>query len=399
MNKITTVNGVLVAAQSDFAGHAEDKTIHLTEEERRAWNAKADESALSGKVDTDTFRSHETNTTVHVSPEEKEKWNARNTKGAVVATQDGLDEHAENTTVHITEEERTAWNAASAIPGASNVFTGDNTHAGTETFNNIVNINNDITINGKSLNSFLYQQALLSGIFQANRNTMLEDVGTMGQVIQYNCTGDKLANTATRDKWSSIPSQSVVDTNDVSFFAYRSTFSWANGTIYGKLSVLLYGINTPGMFLFLLGQETGGEDIVAGVLKKYFENNLTINDIPARAAFIVVTEDRKLRVTTSVEEYYFPSALYQLFFVCTHHPRIKIALSQMERDGFGEHYNETSSEYAGLPPKVFDLGNGSYISRFVGYATSGQASFSGSLIPVILPLRINGSYLINNLIS
>ena len=100
-----------MAAQSDFAGHAEDKTIHLTEEERIAWNAKADASALSGKVDTDTFRSHETNTTVHVSLEEKEKWNARNTKGAVVATQDGLDEHTENTTVHITEEERQQWNS------------------------------------------------------------------------------------------------------------------------------------------------------------------------------------------------------------------------------------------------------------------------------------------------
>ena len=34
MNKITTVNGVLVAAQSDFASHAQDKMIHLTEEER-----------------------------------------------------------------------------------------------------------------------------------------------------------------------------------------------------------------------------------------------------------------------------------------------------------------------------------------------------------------------------
>ena len=34
MNSINTVNGVLVAAQSDFAGHAEDKTIHLAEEDR-----------------------------------------------------------------------------------------------------------------------------------------------------------------------------------------------------------------------------------------------------------------------------------------------------------------------------------------------------------------------------
>ncbi|MCD8064688.1 hypothetical protein [Akkermansia sp.] len=145
MNKITTVNGVLVAAQSDFADHAEDKTIHLTEEERTAWNAKADASALTDKVDTGTFTAHESNPTVHVTQEEREKWNAKNTKGVVTATQDGLDEHTENTTVHITEEERAAWNEAAAIPGASNAFTGDNTHAGTETFNGPVLLKGSVT--------------------------------------------------------------------------------------------------------------------------------------------------------------------------------------------------------------------------------------------------------------
>ena len=298
--------------------------IHLTEEERIAWNAKADASALSGKVDTSTFAAHETNTTVHVSQEEKEKWNARNTKGAVVATQDGLDAHTENTTAHITGEERAAWNAASAIPGASNAFTGDNTHAGTETFNNIVNINNDIAINGKSLNSFLYQQALLSGVFRQTKNTMLEDVGTMGEVIQYNCTETNRLIQPQRDKWRSIPSQSVVDTNDVSFFAYGSRFSWANGTIYKQFVCATPRNQHPRHVFVFIGRGNRRRGRGSGRVKKYFENNLTINDIPARAAFIVVTEDRKLRVTTSVEEYYFPSALYHLFFVCTHHPRIKI---------------------------------------------------------------------------
>ena len=141
MNSINTVNGVLVAAQSDFASHAEDKTLHLRKEEREAWNAKADSSDLSGKVDKAELTAHETNTKVHITDEEREKWNARNTKGAVVATQDGLDEHAENTSVHITQEERTAWNEAAAIPEASNAFTGDNTHAGVETFSGPVNLN------------------------------------------------------------------------------------------------------------------------------------------------------------------------------------------------------------------------------------------------------------------
>lgn len=151
MNSINTVNGVLVAAQSDFVNHVEDKTLHLTEGERETWNAKADASALSGKVDKAELTAHETNTTVHITDEEREKWNARNTKGAVVATQDGLDEHTENTTVHITEEERAAWNEAAAIPGVSNAFTGDNTHAGVETFNGPVVLNGPVIINKQNV--------------------------------------------------------------------------------------------------------------------------------------------------------------------------------------------------------------------------------------------------------
>ncbi|MCD8064087.1 hypothetical protein [Akkermansia sp.] len=111
MNEITKVNGVLVAAQSDFASHTENKNMHLTEEERTAWNDKADSAALTDKVDTATFTAHETNTTVHITNAEREKWNARNTKGALVATQDGLDEHIEDTAVHTTLDERTAWSS------------------------------------------------------------------------------------------------------------------------------------------------------------------------------------------------------------------------------------------------------------------------------------------------
>ena len=73
MNSINTINGVLVAAQSNFVGHAENKTLHLTEEERETWNAKADISALSGKVDKAELTAHETNTKVHITDEEREK--------------------------------------------------------------------------------------------------------------------------------------------------------------------------------------------------------------------------------------------------------------------------------------------------------------------------------------
>ena len=124
MNSINTINGVLVAAQSDFIGHAENKTMHLTEEERDVWNAKAEASTLSGKVDTGTITAPETNVTLHVTQEEREKWNTRNTKGAMVATQDGLDEHTENTAIHITSEERDRWNNTPELDAAGNMALG-----------------------------------------------------------------------------------------------------------------------------------------------------------------------------------------------------------------------------------------------------------------------------------
>lgn len=88
MNEITTVNGVLVttqsevlvAAQSDFAGHAGNKTIHLTEGERTAWDAKADASDLSTKADTSAFNAHTGNSSAHITEEERTIWNNTNAR-------------------------------------------------------------------------------------------------------------------------------------------------------------------------------------------------------------------------------------------------------------------------------------------------------------------------------
>lgn len=159
MNTTNTLNGVVLASRDEVTEHAENATVHIAEEERASWNAKADASQLASKADAATFTAHETNTTVHVSQEEKEKWNARTTKGVVAATQDGLDEHAENTTVHVTEEERTAWNSAAAIPEASTAYTGDNTHAG------IANLYGPVILNDAVSSPKLEEECVLSQIF------------------------------------------------------------------------------------------------------------------------------------------------------------------------------------------------------------------------------------------
>ena len=76
MDKITTINGILMATQNDFNEHVEDATVHVTEEERTAWNKKADAADLDSKVDTATFNTHQTDTAVHVTETEKETWNS-----------------------------------------------------------------------------------------------------------------------------------------------------------------------------------------------------------------------------------------------------------------------------------------------------------------------------------
>lgn len=171
MNTINILNGVTLASQDEITEHSENTTVHLTEEERTAWNTKVDPVQLDSKVDACKFTSHETNAEVHVTKQEREKWNTRTTKGVVAATQDGLDNHIENMTVHVTEEERTTWNTTAAIPEADNVFTGDNTHAGVETFNGAVALNGavmvpDIVTHGNAnfdlTNAAFFQHALIS---------------------------------------------------------------------------------------------------------------------------------------------------------------------------------------------------------------------------------------------
>lgn len=74
--------------------HQSDTVRHITGEERAAWNAKADASALSGKVNTATYTSHTSNNTVHITPEKSGKW-------------DAAAQHAENAAAHLTNDERT----------------------------------------------------------------------------------------------------------------------------------------------------------------------------------------------------------------------------------------------------------------------------------------------------
>ena len=49
MNKITSINGILLTPLNEWSEHVKNETAHVTEEERTAWNAKADAAAYNSK--------------------------------------------------------------------------------------------------------------------------------------------------------------------------------------------------------------------------------------------------------------------------------------------------------------------------------------------------------------
>lgn len=74
MNKINTINGVLMASQDELNKHVENGTAHVTEEERATWNNKAGASALSSKVNTATFNIHASDSIKHLTSAEHTQW-------------------------------------------------------------------------------------------------------------------------------------------------------------------------------------------------------------------------------------------------------------------------------------------------------------------------------------
>lgn len=243
MNIINTVNGVLVATQNDFNNHVRDNASHVTEEERAGWNAKVDASQLASKVDASSFSVHETNATVHVTQEEREKWNTKNTKGVLTATQDGLDEHTKNMIVHITEEERTAWNSGAAIPEASNTYTGDNMHKGSEIFSGTLMLNGqaiksvlDVAQNSVASNE---SAAMMSYVQWLHLSKCFYIWGMTSEICnEFAFMGAKL----TAPSSSGIPSSFGRDwIQDSTYSLYRYRIEWSAGT------AIHFGVAEPGV--------------------------------------------------------------------------------------------------------------------------------------------------------
>ena len=125
MNKITSINGILLTPLNEWSEHVENETAHVTEEERTAWNAKADAAALSTKVDASSFNAHKEDAAAHITVQERETWNGK---------QDKLTDEAGNMTldgginIPLTVGAQTGTAAvnrlyAAGLAGATNVYT------------------------------------------------------------------------------------------------------------------------------------------------------------------------------------------------------------------------------------------------------------------------------------
>ena len=78
------------ASAIDLSTHTGNGSIHVSTNDRAAWNAKADESDLTDHVDDET---------VHITNAERTSWNGK-------ADASDLSAHAGNTTVHVTAAEK-----------------------------------------------------------------------------------------------------------------------------------------------------------------------------------------------------------------------------------------------------------------------------------------------------
>ncbi|WP_338712774.1 BppU family phage baseplate upper protein [Bacillus velezensis] len=81
--------------------HANDEEKHITDAERKAWNAKETPSGAQKKVD-----SHANDQEKHVSAADRMAWDAKETPSGA---QDKVNLHANNTDIHVTAEDQAYW--------------------------------------------------------------------------------------------------------------------------------------------------------------------------------------------------------------------------------------------------------------------------------------------------
>lgn len=103
--------------------HANNKTIHITADERTTWNAKETTSGSQSKadkvlVDAKAYTDTHANRTDNPHGVTKAQLGLANVKDVEQAAKTDFDTHVADIVKHVTADERTAWNAKETTTGA-----------------------------------------------------------------------------------------------------------------------------------------------------------------------------------------------------------------------------------------------------------------------------------------
>lgn len=103
--------------------HANNKTIHITADERTTWNAKETTSGSQSKADkalgdAKAYTDTHANRTDNPHGVTKAQIGLANVSNVAQAAKTDFDTHVSDTVKHITADERTAWNAKETTDGA-----------------------------------------------------------------------------------------------------------------------------------------------------------------------------------------------------------------------------------------------------------------------------------------
>lgn len=103
--------------------HANNKTIHITADERTTWNAKETTSGSQSKADkalgdAKAYTDTHANRTDNPHAVTKAQIGLANVSNVAQAAKTDFDTHVSDTVKHITADERTAWNAKETTDGA-----------------------------------------------------------------------------------------------------------------------------------------------------------------------------------------------------------------------------------------------------------------------------------------
>ena len=105
--KVNVVDGKITTLTGTVSTHTQDEVVHITAEERSAWNAKAEvATTLEGYGITDAYTKEEVNSEITTKVGE-----VNSTVGSLTDTVNG---HIDNDDIHVTLDEKNTWNGLPA---------------------------------------------------------------------------------------------------------------------------------------------------------------------------------------------------------------------------------------------------------------------------------------------